>query len=90
MELKIRQELVGETKKIIVNVAKNELQIYENSDQWNSQGINKFLINLACVLPQNEIIELVYDKNNDEVDFKHVISLFECFAKDYNSSIKNE
>lgn len=89
MNLNIKQELVGDIKKIIVSFAKHELQIYENSDQWNSPSINKFLINLACSVPQNETIEIIYDKDVDSEDFKHVVMLFEDFAKEYNFSMKN-
>lgn len=89
MNLIIRQELVGEIKKIIVSFANKELQIYDNSDQWNSPGINKFLIELACAIPENENIELDYDKDNTEDGFKHIVMLFNDFAKEYNSSILN-
>ncbi|MEG0879572.1 MAG: hypothetical protein RSE95_02800 [Malacoplasma sp.] len=89
MTLNIRQHKDGDETKIIVSYGerKTDLIISENSDNWNSKGINTFLINLASSVPPEEKIELSFDEKIEDEDFKQIVMLFKTFANEYNSSI---
>ena len=48
-----------EDNKYLAKFAKEELEININSEAWNIDGINKFLIKLATSTPKNDDIEII-------------------------------
>ena len=71
-------------KNIIVKFANEELDINEKSENWNTDGINKFLVKLASKTPSNEKIEILFDEQEDNLIYKHIVSLFKEFVNEYN------
>ena len=72
-------------EKFIAKFANEELEINENSEQWNTDGINKFLIKLASKTPTNEKIEIIFDENEKNKIYIHIVELFKEFANEYNT-----
>lgn len=66
MLLKIKK--IDENK-FIAKFANEEIEISEQSQDWNIEWINKFLIKLASKTPTNEKIEL---KFNDQEKIKFI------------------
>lgn len=81
-----------EDKITLIKFANEELEISEKSEDWNTEGINKFLIKLASKTPNGEKIEIVYDKEENDLIYKHTINLFKEFVNEYNklNVYKNE
>lgn len=70
----------------------NELDISIESENWNSEGINKFLIKIATTTPDENRIEIEYDQDefaNNKI-YKHLVELFSEFAKEYNNLLDNK
>lgn len=88
MTLIIKQSENLESKEILVSFAKEVLKISENSEDWSNEGINKFLINLASKTPNDEEIDIEYDKENEDPTFKHITGLFNEFVIEYNKTLK--
>lgn len=94
MILKIEyKEAIEDTseEQIIIsfNKGKNKIVCSQNSENWNSDGINSFLIDLASATPEDESIELEYQENN-KANYRHVVSLFDNFIKEFNKKIANK
>lgn len=70
--------------KFIAKFANEELEISEQSQDWNMEGINKFLIKLASKTPVNEKIELNFDVQEENKVYLHIIDLFQEFINEYN------
>lgn len=70
----------------------NELEIGPNSENWNSEGINKFLIKIATMTPDENVIEISCDQDELTKDnvYKHIVDLFTEFAKEYNNLLQNK
>ncbi len=70
----------------LASFASNELDISKDSENWNIEGINKFLIKLATKTPKGEQIEIECDKDSLENDkiLSHIYELFNEFVKQYN------
>lgn len=83
MKLKINKL---EEKKYIVSFAKEALEISQDSDNWNTEGINRFLIQLGTKTPKDEKIEITCDGDLCKEDkvYNHIYELFNEFAKQYN------
>lgn len=68
---------------------KHQLLISKDSNKWNTEGINEFLINVATSIPENEKINVVFDqearKNN--ATYRYICELFEEFSNEYNKMI---
>ena len=80
-----------EENKYIARFAKEELEISINSEQWNIEGINKFLIKLATNTPNDGKIEIIFNEEeikNDKV-YYHIYSLFNEFKNEYNNLNNN-
>ncbi len=75
-----------EENKYLAKFAKEELEININSESWNIEGINKFLIKLSTNTPTNEQIEIIYDQNEIKEDkvYSHLYNLFKEFVDEYN------
>lgn len=86
MDLIIKK--VGE-KQVSVKFSDNELKINEQSSDWNIEGINKFLINLASKTPDGERIKIIFDDNEQDEIYKHILFLFKSFCDEYNRKIEN-
>lgn len=81
--------IIKQNENIIrVSFANEFLEISENSNQWTTEGINKFLIQLASKTPDGEEIELEFDETKQDQIFLHVVDLFSEFAKEYNHKTK--
>lgn len=70
--------------KFIAKFANEELEISEQSQDWNIEGINKFLIKLASKTPVKEKIELKFNNQEENKVYLHLIDLFQEFIKEYN------
>lgn len=81
MKLKIKRD----NEKIFVSFAKEALEISENSTNWNTDGINKFLIKIASSLSEDEKIEIDYEKIEGDEVFQYIVDLFSKFAEKFNS-----
>ncbi len=73
-----------EEEKFVARFALEELLINNESDNWNTEGINKFLIKLASNVPNNEEINLIYDKEEKNKIYVHIVELFKEFVEEYN------
>lgn len=75
-----------EDNKYLAKFAKEELEININSEAWNIEGINKFLIKLATSTPKNDDIEIIYDQEIAKEDkvYSHLFNLFKEFTDEYN------
>lgn len=71
-------------KEIEVKFANEVLKINDQSSDWNIEGINKFLINLALKTPDDSRIEIIYDENEEDKIYKHIYLLFKSFCDEYN------
>lgn len=89
MKLKL---ILKNEKEIIAQFGNEELEINETSENWNTEGINKFLINLATKTPNKEKIEIEYDEKLSEENktYKHIIFMFKEFQNEYNKLINDE
>ena len=76
-------------KKYCAKFKNIELEINENSEKWNINGINEFLIELASDLPDKETIELKVDqeKQNSDKVYNHIVDLFSNFVQEYNNNL---
>ncbi len=81
MKLEIKK---NDEKTIFAKFANEELEISETSENWNTEGINKFLIKLASKTPSGEKIEIIFDDKEENKIYKHIVDLFNEFAKEYN------
>lgn len=84
MELIIKK--INDEKKYVVCFAKQQLEVSETSENWNNEGINQFLIQLATKTPAGENIDVMFDENLFKTDkvYKHVVELFGEFVKKFN------
>ncbi len=75
-----------EDNKYLAKFAKEELEININSEVWNIEGINKFLIKLSTSTPKNDDIEIIYDQEITKEDkvYLHLYNLFKEFVDEYN------
>lgn len=76
-------------KEFEVKFANEVLKINEQSLDWNIQGINKFLINLALKTPDDSKIEIIYDEKEEDKIYKHIYLLFKNFCDEYNAKSEN-
>ena len=83
MILKIKKQ----EDKIFVSFANESIMISQDSTDWNDKGINNFLIQLASKTPDEDKIELEFDKENKEEVYKHIVFLFQTFIDTYNESL---
>lgn len=85
--LKLKNE-----NEFVASYADVMLEISEKSEEWNTEGINKFLINLATRTPDGDIIELELDQEQFENNkiYKHLCNLFNEFVKEYNKCVLEE
>ncbi len=67
---------------IKITVADKVVEVRENSPTWNSNSINKLLIAIATKDSENKI-EIDYDKNENDAQYKWIVELFETFKKTY-------
>ena len=76
-------------KKYCAKFKNIELEINENSEKWNINGINEFLIELASDLPDKEKIELKVDQDKQKSDkvYSHIVDLFDNFVQEYNNNL---
>ncbi|MBD5423067.1 MAG: hypothetical protein HDR43_01050 [Mycoplasma sp.] len=81
MKLEIKKT---DENKFIAKFSNEELDISANSENWNIEGINKFLIKLATKTPKGETIELEHDKDEENKVYKYIYSLFKEFVDQYN------
>lgn len=77
-------------KQFEVNFSDQKLEIDEKSPNWNIEGINKFLINLASKTPDDEKIELRFDDKEEDKIYKHICFLFKNFCDEYNRKIESK
>lgn len=70
--------------KFIAKFANEELEISEQSQDWNIEGINKFLIKLVSKTPVKEKIELKFNNQEENKVYLHLIDLFQEFINEYN------
>ncbi|MGL4948687.1 MAG: hypothetical protein ACRC42_04925 [Mycoplasma sp.] len=87
MKLNLIEKTQEESKVILVNFGKKELQISEDSQSWNTESINKFLIEVVSGLPEGEKIELIYDDKNEDDIYLHIVDLFSEFTNELNKLI---
>ncbi len=86
MKIEIKYEEVEQKKKTIVSVGKQRIIVAKDiSDNWNTQKINEFLINIANNAGDEERFEVIYDKEQTDEVYKYVCKLFEAFANEYNN-----
>lgn len=83
MELKIKlienNVVIGFNKRVLqVNIENSS----ENTD-WNTKGINNFLIDLSSATDLEEKITISADESDNPI-FQHIVSLFQDFANEYN------
>lgn len=90
MKLEIRK--IEENKYIAKYGRDNELDISLESENWNSEGINKFLIKLATSTADENQIELDFDEQEYEKNkvYNHIVELFKEFANEYNKLLENK
>lgn len=77
-------------KEVKIKSGKNEIIASKESDVWNSDGINDFLINVGISVPENEELELIYNPDDQDSMYKFLVELFDEFVKEYNASIKEQ
>lgn len=90
--MKLEVIKIDENKFVVKFGRENELDINIESSNWNSEGINKFLIKIATTTPNENRIELAYDQDeftNNKI-YKHLVELFLEFAKEYNNLLENK
>lgn len=89
MKLEIKK--IEENKYIVKYGRDNELDISIESENWNSEGINKFLIKLATTTVDENRIELNFDEQEYEKNkvYNHIVELFREFANEYNKLLEN-
>ncbi|MGL4950554.1 MAG: hypothetical protein ACRC4M_01785 [Mycoplasma sp.] len=85
MKLNIIEKNQNDVKQIFVTFAKKELIVSKDSQTWNTESINKFLIEIVSDIPQDEKIELEFDKKNDNPVYIHVVDLFKSFCQELNN-----
>lgn len=90
MKLEIKK--IEENKYIVKYGRDNELDISIESENWNSEGINKFLIKLATTTVDENRIELDFDEQEYEKNkvYNHIVELFREFANEYNKLLENK
>lgn len=90
MKLEIKK--IEENKYIVKYGRDNELDISIESENWNSEGINKFLIKLATTTVDENRIELNFDEQEYEKNkvYNHIVELFREFANEYNKLLENK
>ena len=67
---------------IKITVADKVVEVRENSPTWNSKSINELLIAIATKDSENKI-EIDYDQNENDAQYKWIVELFETFKKAY-------
>ncbi len=77
---------------VVVKFAKEALEVSERSQDWNNDGIFKFLTKLAASVDGDEKIEIIRENEVDpepkekiDVVYNHICKLFKSFADEYNS-----
>lgn len=90
MELKIEYYKVEEENEVKIKCGKNDLLVSKTSEQWNTEGINEFLVNVATSIPEHEKLDVIYDDKNENSMYKYVCELFLEFANEYNKLIISE
>lgn len=85
MKLKIKKD----NEKIFVSFAKEFIEISENSQNWNTDGINKFLIKIATSLSADENIEIEKDDNKEDEVYNYIVELFTKFAEQFRKQSGN-
>lgn len=79
----------NEKNGVIVSCGNNNILVSKNSEEWNNEGINKFLVNISVSIPNDEKFEISeYDEKIEGDIYKFVWELFNDFVKEYNTSNK--
>lgn len=87
MNLSIKYKEAIENKsdeQIIISFGKKQIICSKQTDEWNSEKINAFLIDLASATPDDEKIEIEYDENNKADNYRHIVELFSSFVEEFN------
>ncbi len=90
MKVVLNFEQENEIKRVNIRVGKYSLLISKDSQKWNQDGINEFLINIASSLPEGEKFEIEFDSNNNDEMYKYIYTLFDDFCNEYNKLIDQE
>ena len=61
------------------------LVINEEVQDWNSNGINNFLIRVVSSNVENEDLTIEYEEDEEDVTYKFIVQLFQTFIEKYNS-----
>lgn len=84
MKINVLFDDSNENKKVIIKCSKYDLLVSKDSQKWNIEGINEFLINISTTITDGDRFEVVYDENNKDEIYKYVCSLFIDFKNQYN------
>ncbi|MGL4951993.1 MAG: hypothetical protein ACRC4L_03355 [Mycoplasma sp.] len=85
MKINITEKIQNETSEIFVTFARKELIVSKDSQTWNTESINKFLIEIVSEIPEEEKLEIQFDDSNENPIYIHIVDLFNNFAEELNS-----
>lgn len=80
----------NDNNEIRIEFAKEKFIISRTSTEWNTSGINKFLIKVATTVPDGEYLNVVCDENELNHTYKYICDLFKDFVNEYNSCLNND
>lgn len=74
---------------VVVKCGSYKIDVSSNSNEWNNEGINKFLVNISVAIPNNEKFLISEFNNNSKNDiYRFVWELFNDFVIEYNKTIE--
>lgn len=76
-----------DVKEVWIQTSKYRIVASKESSDWNSDGINKFLINVAISTPDEEQLEINFDNKNQNSMYKYIVDLFNEFALEFNKTV---
>lgn len=92
--MKLNIKLDEKANVVKIGFAKELIEVYITKEEsvknvnWNTKDINSFLIKLSAATPDGEDIVVEADQNQENKVFKHIVDIFETFAKNYNNTTR--